>query len=786
VTIKHFFSKIFQWIFFSLVTVLFCVAIVAFYVFNEIKDELPDVKQLHDVTYQVPLSIYSKDEVLLAKFGEKKRVPITIDEVPKQLVDAFLAAEDGNFYTHSGVDYKGLARAVIQLILTGKKKQGVSTITMQVTRNFLLTREKTYRRKIKEIILALEIEKEFSKDKILEFYLNKIFLGHHSYGIAAASMTYYGKGLSELNLSQLAMLAGLPKAPSIYNPVSNPKRAILRRDYVLRRMHELNYITQEQFTTATEQPVSASIHRSKFASTAPYISEMVRQEVFDHYGEEAYTLGLKVYTTIDSSLQSTAIRSLRSALHGYDHRHGYHSLPHKNKAKLTKADYMTKGDTQTAHVIKIEEEVATVMLKEGGQIKLPFKSMLWARKFKSPNYRGAKLTSMSEILSINDVIKVRQKEDSTWELAQIPNIEAAFAALDSKTGAIIALTGGFDFFNNKYNRAIQSKRQPGSGFKPIIYTTALENGFTPASLINDAPVVIDDPMQEDVWRPENYSKKFFGMTPLRTGLRKSRNLISIRLLRDLGIKKVTDMALRFGFKQEQLPHGLSLALGSGHATPLQMATMYSVFGNGGFLVKPYLIEKITDYNDKVVFQASPKVACPLCSEEEILADNSTIAPRIISPQITFLMNSLLRDVVQRGTATAAKVLKRQDLAGKTGTTNEQRDTWFNGFSSGIAATAWLGYDSSKPLGRRETGGKAALPIWIGFMRSALAGKPDKELQPPEGISKVYIDPGTSLLASSGSSRGIWEFFLEKDAPTRYAAAQRSFNNSEEAEEESLF
>ena len=784
-TIKHFFSKVFQWCFFSFITVLFCVAVVAFYVFGEIKKELPDVKQLHDVTYQVPLSVYSKDNVLLAKFGEKKRVPITIDQVPEQLVNAFLAAEDGNFYSHSGVDFKGLLRAVSQLILTGKKKQGGSTITMQVTRNFLLTREKTYKRKIKEIVLAMEIEKEFSKDKILEFYMNKIFLGHHSYGVAAASETYYGKGLSELNLSQLAMLAGLPKAPSIYNPVSNPERATLRRNYVLRRMHELSYISEEQFTTAKNQPVSASIHRSKLASVTPYISEMVRQEMVAQYGEEAYTLGLKVYTTIDSRLQQTAIDSLRSALHGYDHRHGYHSLPHKNKATLNKSDYITKGDTQTAHVVKVREDIATAKLEDETNIKIPFESMLWARKFKSQNAMGAKLKSISDVLRVNDLIQVRKKEDGSWELAQFPKVEAAFAALDSKSGAIIALTGGFDFFNNKYNRATQSKRQPGSGFKPIIYTTALENGFTPASLINDAPVVIDDPLQEGVWKPQNYSKKFFGMTPLRTALRKSRNLISIRLLRDLGIKKVTDTALRFGFKQEQLPHGLSLALGSGHATPLHMATMYSVFANGGFLIKPYLIEKIENHKGEVVFQAEPKVACSSCSEEEI-ATSSNIAPRIVSPQVTFLMNSLLRDVVQRGTATAAKVLKRQDLAGKTGTTNDQRDTWFNGFSSGIAATAWLGYDSSKTLGRRETGGKAALPIWISFMRTALAGKPDQALVPPAGISRAYIDPRTALLASSGTEGGIWEYFLNKDAPTRYSAARNQFSYTEESEEESLF
>ena len=783
---KKIFSKILKWIFLLTITTSLCIAVIGFYFFNKLQNDLPDTQQLSTIEYQVPLSVYSSDEILLAEFGEKKRTPVTISDVPQQLVNAFLAAEDGNFYSHPGVDFKGLARAIFQLILTGKKKQGGSTITMQVTRNFLLSREKTYIRKIKEIILALKIEKEYSKDKILELYLNKIFLGHHAYGVGAAASTYYGKALSELNLSQLAMLAGLPKAPSIYNPITNPERASQRRNYVLRRMHELNFITQQDFDNAIKQPISASIHSNKAESLAPYISEMVRQEIFNQYGDQAYTSGLKVYTTINSQLQSSAINAVRSALHSYDHRHGYRSLPHKNKPDFDKSEYLTIGDTQSAHVIEIKQNTAFAKLKDDSIIKLPFANILWAKKFKTQNSLGSNLKSVTDVININDLIQVRQRADNIWELTQIPDAEAAFVAVNSNNGAILALTGGFDFFNNKYNRATQAKRQPGSGFKPIIYTTALEEGFTAASLINDAPVVVDDPLQEGQWRPENYSKKFFGLTPLRTALRKSRNLVSIRLLRELGIQKVTKTALRFGFTQDQLPNSLSLALGSGHATPVQMATMFAVFENGGFLVKPYFIDRIEDNKGNLLFQATPSHACQACEEENTNEPN--LAPRIISPQISYLMNSLLRDVVQRGTATRAKVLNRYDIAGKTGTTNEQRDTWFNGFSAGISATAWLGFDSAKPLGRAETGGKAALPIWIDFMRAALKNRPEQGLILPEGITKAYIDPKTGLLAPPEMIEdAIWEYFLTENAPTEFSSIKvESEEGQDENEEESLF
>lgn len=775
--------KVLKGLLFLTFSLIICLVIAGYLIFDHLQPELPDINKLSDIEYQVPLSVFSSDGLLLAQFGEKKRSPININEAPPQLINAFLSAEDGDFYSHPGVDIKGLIRAATQLILTGKKKQGGSTITMQVTRNFLLSREKTYKRKIKEIILALKIEQEFSKDKILELYLNKIYLGHRSYGVAAAASTYYGKKLSELDLAQLAMIAGLPKAPSAFNPLSNPERAHQRRNYVLRRMHELKHISQAEFDTAIKQPISALFHANQLKAPAPYIAEMVRKEMVEQYGDKAFTLGLKVHTTINSSLQASASEALQSALYSFDQRHGYRSLPHKNKQSFKKSEFTTIADTQSAQVIEITNNIASAKLKDDTVIELNFDNISWARKFKSQNYLGPKLKSINDILTPNDLIRVKQLKDNSWMLSQIPEAEAAFVALNAQNGAILALSGGYDFFHNKYNRATQSKRQPGSGFKPIIYTTAIENGFTAASVINDAPIVIADPSQEAEWRPENYSKKFFGMTPLRTALRKSRNLISIRLLRELGIKKVTDTALRFGFTQEQLPNSLSLALGSGHATPLQMATVYSVFANGGFLIKPYFIDRIEDINGNTLFQATPDIACPLCDQAHI--DQKGYAPQIITPQVNFLMNSLLRDVVQRGTATAAKVLGRTDLAGKTGTTNDQRDAWFNGFSNGIAATAWLGFDTSSTLGRYETGGKAALPIWIKFMETALKDKPEQQLIPPRGITKAYVDSASGLLAQPGNP-GVWEFFRQQHAPKEFAPMEVSTEELEDAESESLF
>ena len=755
-------AKILKWFTIFFLSITLVAALPALLLYNKISADLPDVKTLHNVQYQTPLSIYSKDNLLIAQFGEKKRIPVNIEEVPLQLINAFLAAEDDSFYEHPGVDFNGLLRASLQLALTGKKKQGGSTITMQVTRNFLLNNEKTYTRKLKEIMLALKIEHEYSKNKILELYLNQIFMGHRAYGIAAAAQVYYGKSLTELSLAEHAMIAGLPKAPSIYNPITNETRAIERRNYVLHRMLELKHISQQDYEDASKQPSSAKLQSVSSEISALYLAEMVRQKMLELYGEQAYTSGFKVYTTINGALQTTANQAVNNTLHAYDERHGYrHSSISKNKYF---SELPIIGDTLPAAVLNVKSNLATVSrsasltarLQDNTLIEIPWENMKWAG------------SAIPTLLRSGDIIRVRQLPNNSWALTQVPEVEGAFVSLNPINGAILALTGGFDFFRNKYNRATQSKRQPGSGFKPIIYTTALEQGYTPASLINDAPLVIDNPGQENEWRPENYNKKFYGPTSIRAAITHSRNIISIRLLKEMGIEKTVATALRFGFIEEQIPKTLSLALGSGYASPLQMARLYATFANGGFLIKPYFIERIESNEGETIYQAKPAIACPWCVNNQPL--NRSYAPRIITPQICFLMNSLLRDVVQHGTATGAKVLNRQDLAGKTGTTNEQRDAWFTGYTQSNTASAWVGFDDFSPLGNSETGGVAALPMWIEFMRTALKNTPEIPLEMPQGIVKAFISPETGLLTDSSNNNGIWEFFQADHVPTSFASS----------------
>lgn len=774
-------AKILKWFAILCVSIILGATVFGYFLYNKLSADLPDVRTLHNVQYQIPLSIYSKDKLLIAQFGEKKRTPVNIEEVPQQLINAFIAAEDDSFYEHSGVDFKGLVRAGLQLALTGKKKQGGSTITMQVTRNFLLSNEKTYTRKLKEIMLALKIEHEYPKNKILELYLNQIFMGHRAYGIAAAAQVYYGKSLAELNLAEHAMIAGLPKAPSLYNPITNQERAIERRNYVLHRMFELNYITRQDYKDASGQPSTAKLQSVAPEISALYLAEMVRQKIFELYGEQAYTSGFKVYTTINGTLQTTANHALSYALHAYDERHGYR---HTRISKSHFNELPVIGDTLPATIRRVQNNSAaaghsisfTASLQDRRLIEIPWENIKWVD------------SAASSALRSGDVIRVRQLPNDTWALTQVPEVEGAFVSLDPTNGAILALTGGFDFFRNKYNRVTQSKRQPGSGFKPIIYTTALEQGYTPASLINDAPIVIDNPGQENEWRPENYNKKFYGPTSIRSAITHSRNIISIRLLKEMGVEKAVATALRFGFSEEQIPKTLSLALGSGDATPLQMARVYATFANGGFLVKPYFIERIESNEGEVIYQAKPKIACPTCNSVQEL--ERSYAPRIITPQICFLMNSLLRDVVQHGTATGAKILGRQDLAGKTGTTNEQRDAWFNGYTSSNVATAWVGFDDFSPLGNSETGGVAALPMWIEFMRVALKDTPETPLEAPEGIVQAFINPETGLLVSAGNKSGIWEFFQEGHVPASFASSSADSaadtDQSDEETTESLF
>lgn len=739
-----------KWFAITTLVLILCGTAVGYYLYSKWTKDMPDVNSLRDVQYQTPFSIYTKDNALIAQFGEKKRTPISINKIPQQQINAFLAAEDDRYYSHPGVDYKSLVRAAIQLWLTGKKKQGASTITMQVIRNFLLTREKTYNRKVKEIILSLQMERSFSKSEILELYLNVIYMGHSAYGVVAAAEIYYGKELTELTLAEQAMIAGLPKAPSDYNPVTNPERAKQRRDYILRRMANLGYASQAAVDQALNEADSAKIHIQTPDFPAPYIAEMVRQEVLAKYGEDAYTSGMKVYTTIDKNLQTTASQALRNTLHLYDKRHGLRDLPYQSVNTDTEFKQIPViGDTYPARIVEVRESSSQALLQNDTLIEIPVTTVHW---------RKAEHKIIGSRLNVNDVVRVKPTKEKTWQLTRVPEVQGAFVSLNPMNGAILALEGGFDFHQNTYNRATQSKRQPGSGFKPIIYTTALEDGFTVASMINDAPMTIDNGPGSKPWHPQNYSNRFYGPTSIRSALTYSRNIVAIRLLQEVTIDKAISTALRFGFQKEQLPHYLPLALGSGYASPLQMARMYATFSNGGFLVNPYIIERIENVKGKVIYQATPDTVCSTCKEvpeagKPPVANPAHYAARVISPQINFLMNSLLRDVVRKGTATDAKVLGRTDLAGKTGTTNDQHDAWFNGFSPAAVATAWVGFDDEKSLGGSETGGKAALPMWIDYMRVALKDVPETPFTPPAGIVKK-------------SENGISDFFIEGQRPRK--------------------
>ncbi|MEY8194363.1 MAG: penicillin-binding protein 1A [Cycloclasticus sp.] len=806
------FNKLLKWTFFS---GLIASLVAAAYIKVEIIPNLPDPNSLVNIQLQTPLSVYSKEGLLIAKFGEKKRIPVSYEEIPKTQINAFLAAEDKDFFQHSGVDLFGLARAVGQLILTGKKKQGGSTITMQVARNFFLSKEKTYSRKIREIILSLSIEQHLSKQQILTLYLNKIYLGHRSYGIAAAAEVYYNKKLNELSLAQQAMIAGLPKAPSAFNPVTNPTRALTRRNYVLNRLLSLNYISQSDFDDAIAEPISARLHATSIELEAPYVAEMVRNKMYRLYGADIYTTGMHVYTTIDGLQQNAANHAVKNALHQYDRRHGYRGIlghldldQHDINAEDFRplSNYKVIGETEPAIVIAIDKQRISVLNREQQNIDITWEDLSWAWPYINENKQGRQPRIASDILATGDIIRIRQKPDNdAFELAQVPNVTGSLVAISPHNGALTALVGGYDFYYSKFNRATQAKRQPGSGFKPILYSAALTKGYSTSTLINDAPVVFDDAGLEQQWRPENYSGKFFGPTRLREALIHSRNLVSIRILRDIGVNHVRSFATQFGFNANNLPKNLSLSLGSGSANPYQMATAYSVFANGGFRVETHFIDRIVSASAEELFRANP-VSAPLSNTNPInslaskttpltdtdtetetgnlsdeLTDNNALttapvlAERVMSPQINFLMNSLLRDVVKRGTGRRALSLGRSDLAGKTGTTNDQRDAWFNGFNPSLVAVAWVGFDNSKPLGNRETGGRAALPIWMAFMREALKGRPDIPLAQPDGVVGLLIDPETGLKTTPANQKAIFEYFRHDNTPADSSDSESSVN-----------
>ncbi len=737
-----------------------------------LESRLPSVDTLKDVQLQVPLKIYSAEGKLIAEYGEKRRSPIKLEQVPQDLINAIIAIEDRRFYQHPGVDLRGILRAAVHLITKGNKEQGGSTITMQVARNFFLTSEKTYLRKVNEILLALKIEQELSKTEILELYLNKIYLGKRAYGIAAAAEVYYGTTIDKLTLAQMAMIAGLPQAPSAINPINSAKAALKRRNLVLKKMLSYNFISNEQYLIAKNAPITTSYHAHAIEVEAPYIAEMVRQEMIEKLGEDVYIKGYEVITTIDGNYQRAANKALSRAILEYDQRHGFRKpkqilTPNKNVAATEQLATWTNklqelpkiGHLLPAVVTTIENDKIQAILAENKIIDITWPNMKWANK--SIHHTEKNPSSPMGIVNIGDIIYVQALQDNIWQLSQLPEVEGAIVAMNPDNGAILALSGGFDYEHSPFNRATQAERQPGSSFKPFVYSAALENNFTAASIINDAPIVQEDPTGEHDWRPQNHTKLFYGPTRLRTGITQSRNLVSIRLLKAIGIEKTIDFLERIGFARSALPHGLSLALGTTHITPLAFTARYCTFPNGGFKIEPHLISKILDSQGNIIFQHKPIVACENCENNEV-----TPAPRILSPQISYLTTSLLQDAIQHGTGRKALELGRHDLAGKTGTTNDHYDAWYAGYNRDLVVTAWMGYDEPRSL--KEYARTTALQMWMYFMEQALKGKPDHSPAQPPGIVTARIDPNTGLLAKNGQLDAIYEIFTEATVPTQKA------------------
>lgn len=740
---------------------LLTLGLVIYGAYIQLQSQLPELDALKDIRYQSPMKIYSRDGLLLGQFGEKIRNPLTLDAIPKKVIQGFLAAEDNRFYEHPGVDYQGLLRASVTLLRTGEKRQGGSTITMQVARNFFLSNEKTYLRKVREILLAIKIEDELPKDKILEIYLNKIYLGNHAYGISAAAEVYYGKRVDQLNLAEIAMIAGLPKAPSTFNPIVNPDRALVRRDYVLERMRSLDFINQTDYATALAVPNTAQLHVRKLDIDLPYVAEIIRNEMYQQYGEAAYNNGYRVYTTLDSHLQTLAEQTLRDSLHHFDEERRFRGI--RERIDLQKFPSTTDWDRQLASLGKIgltepglilsfKNGTAEIYMGQGQRITLGASELGWANRYLT-GPKSAK--SPNKPLASGDVIRLRKVNDE-WKLTQIPEVGAALVSLRPNDGAVLAIAGGYDFNHSKFNRAIQSKRQPGSGFKPVIYSAALEAGLTPSSIINDSPVSAGN------WHPQNASNRYYGPTPLRTALMYSRNVVAVKLLQKVGIDKAVTLAEAFGFDKEELPRFLPLALGSGSASPLRMAQMYAVFANGGFRVDPYFIDRVESDQGKIIYQSTPSTACIECEDSDDPPEGT--ARRVLSRKVQFMMNSMLQDVVRGGTAKRALVLNRKDIAGKTGTTNDFHDAWFNGYVPGMVTISWFGYDSYKSLGKGQMGGELALPMWINYMKQALQDIPEYEFPLPQGVSVKRAAKGTA-------GKQDYEFAPQKGALTDDSAVK---------------
>ncbi|MFU2510177.1 penicillin-binding protein 1A [Pseudoalteromonas sp. ASV78] len=822
--------------FFIICTFLGLITLVSLYYY--VKSDIPSVQVLKDVQLQTPMQVFSKDGLLINQFGEKRRIPVTIDKIPQPLINAILATEDNRFYDHIGIDPIGILRSALVLISTGEKKQGASTITMQLARNFFLTREKAYIRKVKEIFIALHIENLLSKDEILALYLNKIELGNRAFGIGAAAQVYYGKDLNELNLAQMAMIAGLPKAPSALNPIRNPIRAKARRNVVLGRMLDENYISRAEYNEATNAPITAKFHGAEIELYAPYISEMVRAEMVARYGyERAYNTGFKVFTSVESDVQAAAQTALVNNLHAYDMRHGYRGPQQQlwdfaTQTALSHSEILEKlkpvkeiGPLLAAAVLEVGEQSATVLLKNGEQANLDWDNLKWARKYITRYRQGFPPKTAGDILNPGEQILLRKNDDGSYLLSQLPEASSALVSLDPNDGRIKAIVGGYSFEQSQYNRAVQAKRQVGSNIKPFIYSAALNNGYTLASILNDAPINQWDKSLGVAWRPKNSPAVYNGPIRIRRALAQSKNVISVRLLRGVGLQRTADHLLKFGFQNSDINRSESLALGSASITPLELARGMSAFANGGHLITPYFINEIQDSAGNVLFKTEPLLACDpvipqltikqfeltpeLANSQEAIATHC--APRIISKQNAFLIADAMHSAVWgggswahktgwSGTGWRAQALERRDLSGKTGTTNDSVDTWFSGFNRDIMTSVWVGFDNpGNPLGRStynnnmdknqisgaESGAKTAQPAWVEFMRVALAGKPEAPIEPPEGLVSVRIDLATGLLSQKNDYTSRFEYFEKGTSPTKYVMqhVENVFEEDTKTEEE---
>ncbi|SFC37624.1 penicillin-binding protein 1A [Marinospirillum celere] len=793
--------------------------------------QLQDVEVLLSERLEMPMRIYSSEGLLIGEFGEHRRTRINYEDIPRRYLDALLAAEDADYYDHPGVDVRGLARAAVQLLDTGQIQSGGSTITMQVARNYLLTRDRTFARKIREILLSLRMEQMLTKQEIMELYVNKIYLGHRAYGIVAASEVYYGKPLHELSLPQIAMIAGLPKAPSAYNPLANPRRALIRRNWILSRMYALDKIDDVSFEQALRAPVTARHHPPHREVNAPYVAESARIFTLDKFGDQAYTRGLNVYTSINAKQQEAANRSINQGILDYDQRRGWRGVERSGiplsleeeyletdalaELEATQAGGMEQvqqaltdpraerlkeewgvdysnwlreldltpvyGGLQPAIVMAAEADRLRVLRRGGQVVELPAEAFSWAGRYHSPFWKDRNPLPGDRLASEGDLIRLRPNNSAEmpWLLAQLPQLEAALVAMETDSGKVTAMVGGFDFQQSRFNRAQQAARQAGSVFKPFVYLAALERGYTPATIINDAPVVFEDEALEDVWRPQNSSGTFYGPTRLREGLYRSRNLISIRVLNYVGISRAVNYVSQFGFDASLMPRDLSLSLGSANVTPFDMNQAYAILANGGYGIEGHLVTHVTDNDGELLYQAVHPRICRNCDADQesirLSGVEYPLAQRNVDERAIYSMHSILRDVIDEGTGRRALALDRSDIRGKTGTTNELHDAWFSGFNRDMVATVWAGFDQPGTTG--EYGANLALPMWINFMRVALEGQPERTLDRPGGLVTVRIDPETGLRARPDQATAIFELFYRERVPDALPSSSSSGGGS---------